>query len=685
MTDTIASAATLNKFEKIKAEKDGLAVKAELEHFARIGWEAMDEGDRDYRLKWLGVFFRPVTPGKFMLRMRIPNGILTSGQFRVLGEIVQRYGDDGNADITTRQNIQLRGIRIEDLPEIFRKFEQSGLTSIQSGMDNVRNITGSPVAGIDADELIDTRGLVRKVQDMLTNNGKGNPTFTNLPRKFNIAIAGCRDNSVHAEINDIAFVPAYKDGALGFNVLVGGFFSGKRCEAAIPLDAWVDPRDVVSLCEAILIVYRNHGLRSNRQKARLMWLIDEWGIEKFRAEVEKQLGYTLETAALKDEILWDKRDHIGIHAQKQPGLNYIGLHVPVGRLFAQDMFDLARIAEVYGSGEVRLTVEQNVIIPNVPDSRISALLREPLVDRFSIEPQNLSRSLVSCTGAQFCNFALIETKNRAVELIGELEQELYCPRPVRIHWTGCPNSCGQPQVADIGLMGTKVRKDGRTVEGVDLYMGGKVGKHAELGTCVRKSIPCDDLKPILRDILIEQFGARPWSELPESAKPTQKLVVTLERPQVAESTNGHSTPVAHSNGNTSAATISNETVSSEFDELPTSLQFLLKAQAAQSPAAIATPTIETPTIAAPATVKFAQSNQEVSCTQDDLLLDVAEQAGVAVDSSCRSGSCGACKRKLISGEVRYEGEPDALDDHDRANGYILTCIARPVGQVNLDA
>ncbi|MBE9009160.1 ferredoxin--nitrite reductase [Pseudanabaenaceae cyanobacterium LEGE 13415] len=650
MTDTLTSAPTLNKFEKLKAEKDGLAVKAELEQFARLGWEAMDETDRDHRLKWLGVFFRPVTPGKFMMRMRIPNGILTSGQTRMLGEVLQRYGDDGNADITTRQNIQLRGIRIEDLPEIFRKFDQAGLTSIQSGMDNVRNITGSPVAGIDADELIDTRGLVRKVQDMVTNNGRGNPSFSNLPRKFNIAIAGCRDNSVHAEINDIAFVPAYRNGTLGFNVLVGGFFSAKRCDAAIPLNAWVDPRDVVAVCEAILTVYRDLGLRANRQKARLMWLIDELGLDQFREAVEKQLGYAFTPAAPKDEILWDKRDHIGIHAQKQPGLNYVGLHVPVGRMFAQDFFDLARLAEVYGSGEVRFTVEQNVIIPNVPDSRVAALLREPLVKRFSIEPQSLSRALVSCTGAQFCNFALIETKNRAVALIQELEQELYCPKPVRIHWTGCPNSCGQPQVADIGLMGTKVRKDGRTVEGVDLFMGGKVGKHAELGTCVRKSIPCEDLKPILSEILIEQFGARPWSELPESMRPAQTALITLERPQV-EAPNGKST------------------TAQEFE-------YVLSSQ----------PVVKTETVVAtPAVVSFAQSGKEVTCTEKDVILDVADQAEVSIDSSCRSGTCGSCKCTLLEGEVRYDGEPDALDDVDRASGKILTCIARPVGRIVIDA
>jgi ferredoxin-nitrite reductase len=501
---------TLNKFEKLKAEKDGLAIKDELDHFAQIGWEAMDKTDLEYRLKWVGVFYRPVTPGKFMMRLRVPNGIISSEQMRVLGEIVQRYGDDGNADITTRQNLQLRGIRIEDIPDIFQRLKSVGMTSVQSGMDNVRNITGSPMAGLDADELIDTRELVQKVQDMITNYGQGNYQFSNLPRKFNIAIEGGRDNSVHAEINDIAFVPAYKEGELGFNVVVGGFFSAKRCEAAIPMNVWVRPnQEVVDLCRGILEVYRDNGLRANRQKSRLMWLIDEWGIEEFRTRVANHLGYALATAAEKDAIDWEKRDHLGVFPQKQEGLSYVGLCIPVGRLFADDMFDLARIAEVYGSGELRLTVEQNVIIPNIAAENMATLLTEPLLAKFTPNPTPLQRALVSCTGAQFCNFALIETKNKAVDLISQLDAELNIPRGVRMHWTGCPNSCGQPQVADIGLMGTKARKDGKTVEGVDLYMGGKVGKDAHLGSCVQKGIPCEDLKSVLTSILIEQFGATP--------------------------------------------------------------------------------------------------------------------------------------------------------------------------------
>lgn len=499
-----------NKFEAIKTAKDGLAVQAELADFAKMGWENIPVEDRDYRLKWLGIFFRPVTPGEFMLRLRVPHGVLTSQQLTVLGDIIERYGDRGNGDITTRQNIQVRGIKIEDIPDIFERFTDCGLTSVQSGMDNVRNITGSPVSGIDKNELIDTRNLVQAVQDMITGQGHGNPEFTNLPRKFNIAIEGGRDNSVHAEINDVAFVPAYREGELGFNVVVGGFFSSRRCEAAIPLNAWVPPdQSVVALCRAILEVFRDHGPRANRQKSRLMWLIDEWGIDQFRGAVVEKLSFPLLTAAPEDAMDWQKRDFLGVHPQKQAGLNFVGLHIPVGRLYAADFHELARLADTYGQGEVRLTVEQNAILPHVPDDRLGDLLAEPLLSRFSLDPNPLQRAVVSCTGAQFCNFALIETKNRAIAVAARLAEQLEMPKPVRIHWTGCPNSCGQPQVADIGLMGTKVRRDGQTVDGVDIYLGGKVGPEAQLGECVHKSIPCDELEPLLTQILVDQFGARP--------------------------------------------------------------------------------------------------------------------------------------------------------------------------------
>jgi ferredoxin-nitrite reductase len=426
-------------------------------------------------------------------------------------------------------------------------------------MDNVRNITGSPVAGIDADELYDTRELARQVQAMITNDGEGNPAFTNLPRKFNIAIGGCRDNSIHAEINDIAFIPAFQEvpasitssteqnskpdwkqspagfgqvreqnqgdrqetqaaepgskpetaTQFGFNVLVGGFFSSKRIAEAVPLNVWVPPGDVVALCEAILIVYREHGPRENRQKTRLMYLIDEWGIERFRSEVENQLGRTLIAAAPKDEIAWEKRDRIGVHKQQQEGLNYVGLQIPVGRVYAPDMYEFARLADEYGNGEIRLTVEQNLIVSHIPDAKLDAFLHEPALQTFSANPTNLRRSLVSCTGNQFCPVAIIETKNRALELIEQLEADFCVPQPVRIHWSGCPNSCGQPQVADIGFAGCKARKNGKVVDGVDIYMGGKVGKDAHLGECIMEKVPCEDLREVVGKLLVENFGALP--------------------------------------------------------------------------------------------------------------------------------------------------------------------------------
>lgn len=515
MTTETNTKIKLNKVEKVKAAKDGLDVKNELEHFAQIGWEALDKEDLEIRLKWLGIFYRPVTPGQFMLRMRLPNGVVTSEQMKVLAAGIERYGADGTADITTRQNIQLRGIRLEDIPELFSRFKEVGLTSIQSGMDNVRNLTGSPVAGIDPDELIDTRLMNQKVQDMITNHGEGNYTFTNLPRKFNIAIEGAKDNSIHAELNDLAFVPAYRDGILGFNVLVGGYLSAQRCAESISLGVWIPAIDeaVVELSRAILTVYTQQGgeagLRTTRPKARLMWLIETWGLEKFRAEIERELGKSLAPAAENDEISEAKKDHLGVHPQKQSGYSYVGLHVPMGRLDAESMYELARLAEVYGNGEIRLTVEQNAIIPYIANENIVTFLSEPLLEKFAIDPSTLTRSVISCTGARYCNFAIIETKQRALQLAQELDQELDIPQRVRLHWTGCPNSCGQAQAGDIGLMGTKVRKDGKAVEGAKIFSGGKVGQGAELGTVINQGVAIEDLKSTLRNLLIDEFQAQP--------------------------------------------------------------------------------------------------------------------------------------------------------------------------------
>ena len=630
MTTEANTKIKLNKVEKVKAAKDGLDVKDELQHFANIGWESVDKTDLETRLKWLGIFYRPVTPGQFMLRMRVPNGVLSSEQMRVLASAIERYGDDGTADITTRQNIQLRGIRLEDVPNIFSKFKEVGLTSVQSGMDNVRNLTGSPVAGIDPDETIDTRVMNQKVQDMITNNGEGNYAFSNLPRKFNIAIEGGRDNSIHAELNDLAFIPAYKDGVLGFNVLVGGYLSAQRCAESIPFGVWIPAEDeeVVELSRAVLTVYTENGgkegLRASRPKARMMWLIETWGVEKFREEIEKELGKKLADAAPEDEITQDKKDHLGVHPQKQSGYSYVGLHVPMGRLAAEPMYELARLAEVYGNGEIRLTVEQNAIIPHIADENIETFLSEPLLEQFTIAPSTLTRSVISCTGARYCNFALIETKQRALKLAQELDEELNIPNRVRLHWTGCPNSCGQPQAGDIGLMGTKVRQDGKAVEGVKIFTGGKVGKDAELGTLIDKGVATDDIKATLRNLLIEKFDAK------------LKDGVVIEQPQTVE-----------------------EAPKVESEE----------ESATQSSTAVK--------------MFFANSWKEVACSEQEYILDAAEKAEIEIDNSCRAGTCGTCTAKVLKGEVTYEEDYDALGDLQA--GEILTCCAKPVSSMVIDA
>lgn len=509
------------KFEKLKIEKDGSAMWTEIHELASLlkagdtKWEDLNVDDMDMRLKWAGLFHRRKrTPGRYMMRLKVPNGVLSSTQLRFLADCISPYGEDGCADITTRMNIQLRGIVTEDAAAICDGLYDIGLTSFQAGMDSVRNMVGSPIAGIDPHEMVDTRDLCTELNDMITNFRKGNPEFTNLPRKFNICVSGSRDDFAHTHINDIGLVPmAAADGEIGFNVVVGGMFSIKRDAEAVPMDAWLTQAQVTPFCKALLEVFRDQGDRKVRQKTRLMYMIDQWGADGLRDRVVNQMGGEALAPAVipgpEYDTPWPRRDIHGVNAQKQEGLSWVGLNVPAGRLFADDFATMADVADRYSSGEMRVTVEQNVIFPNVPNDQVDALLAEPLVAKYPATPGKLAAGLVSCTGAQFCGIALIETKNRAMELVKVLESQLDIPKMVRMHWTGCPNSCAQVQVADIGLMGCPAKKDGKAVEGVKIFLGGSIGEGAELGEEVAKGIPADfeDLVPALSKILVERFGA----------------------------------------------------------------------------------------------------------------------------------------------------------------------------------
>lgn len=536
---TLERAKVGNMFEKVKIKKDGTAAWDDVQEFAaaiRAGqtkWEDIASDDLDIRVKYAGMFHRKkATPGRFMMRLRVPNGIVTADQMRYFASVVRPYSakDGGVVDITTRANIQLRGMPLEDCADVVNGLQARGLTSLMSGLDNLRNMVGSPIAGIDPLEVYDTRRLCKQIDDWYSGNGQGNPEWCNMPRKFNICISGGRDDFAHTHINDIGLQPIVHpaSGRMGFNVVLGGYFSIKRSAESIPANIWVPEEDAFNLCKAILRLFRDEGARGDRQKSRLMWLIEEWGLDKFKAAVLSEMktynplfldGQSSFEPAVEHTDVWTHghRDVVGVHSQKQTGKSWVGIHIPVGRLSADECDSLAALADKYSHGELRLTVEQNVLLPNVDNSQVAALLAEPALTqtRLSTQPGNIIGHVVSCTGAQFCSLALVETKLKIDAMTRQLDAMVACPQPVRIHMTGCPNSCGQAQVADIGLMGAPAKKadaegNMKAVSGVNIFVGGRIGEdgHLEQEPHI-KGIPFteEDLVPVLTKLLVERHGA----------------------------------------------------------------------------------------------------------------------------------------------------------------------------------
>jgi ferredoxin-nitrite reductase len=472
--------------EAIKRAKDGLDVLEDIYRYAREGFAAIPDDDFE-RMKWYGLFRRKQTPGFFMMRLRMPNGILSAPQMAGIGRIANEYGR-GAADITTRQNIQLRWIQIENVPAIFARLDELGIRHLQPGMDNIRNVTGCPAAGLDPSEVIDASGLALAIQESII----GRKDFSNLPRKFNISISGCRHDCALSQTHDLGLTPATRDGVIGFNVRVGGAMGGRSTHLSWDLDVFAEPEEVVPMCQAVLSTFRDEGSRENRLQARLKWLVESWGVERFRGEVERRMGTALRRAGC-DEV-WDYGgDHLGVHPQKRSGVSYVGLAVPVGRTTGDDLIEMARLAETYGSGELRLTNDQNVLIIDVPGSSLAALLAEPLVQRYTPHPDAFQRRLVSCTGKDFCHFSLIDTKGRAVEVAERLQALLPEALPLRMHWSGCPHACGLHHIADIGFQAARVRVDGEIVDAADVFVGGKLGKEAKLATKVMEGVPLTEL------------------------------------------------------------------------------------------------------------------------------------------------------------------------------------------------
>jgi ferredoxin-nitrite reductase len=426
--------------------------------------------------------------------------MLTADQLSGIGQIANRFGR-GSIDLTTRQNIQLRWIRIEDVPEIFAKLSAIGIRHLQPGMDNIRNVTGCPAAGIDPDEVIDASALALAIQDSII----GRKDYRNLPRKFNISISGCRHDCALSQTHDLGLTPATSDGAIGFNVRVGGAMGGRSTHLSWDLDVFVEPEEVVPLCGAVLSTFRDEGPRENRLQARLKWLVESWGVERFRCEVERRLGTELRRAG-RDEV-WDYGgDHLGVHPQKRSGVSYVGLSVPVGRTTGDDLIEMARLAETYGSGGVRLTNDQNLLIVNVPGVLLPGLLAEPLTGRYTPHPDAFQRRLVSCTGKDFCHYSLIDTKGRAIEVAEQLQALLPDALPLRMHWSGCPHACGLHHIADIGFQAARVRVGGEIVDAADVFVGGKLGKEARLATKIMDAVPLTELADRLRPLVASLRG-----------------------------------------------------------------------------------------------------------------------------------------------------------------------------------
>lgn len=491
--------------ESYKAELSFAKIDELIAHYQETGWENVAQHDVQ-ALKYAGVFVRPKTPGFFMVRVRVPGGILKAGgfsaaQMRALAEITREFGRDV-LDLTTRQQVQLRWIRADAVPAVLARLKQAGLTTLQTGFDNVRNITTCPAAGLDAAEVLDTRPLVEELNAAII----GNWSAANLPRKFNVTVLGCRCDCTHGEINDIALMPAEKDGAAGFNVWVGGALGAWGTARAVPLDLFVRPDEAKEACLAIIAVYREKGDREKRGRSRLKFLLEAMGIEAFRSAVATRLPFAARPAGVEQTEAGCHHDHIGVHPQKTDDLVYVGLNIPAGRLTLEQADALARLAEEYGNGELRLTPAQNILLPNVPRAKLDALLAEPLLRTLSPTPSPFLRGLTACAGSTFCAFARIDTKARALELARYLDEALgqdalRAAGALDIHVSGCMNSCANPWVGPIGLIGKKIKRDNVMVEGADICIGGEPGMHGAFARLWRTDVPFAELGPLLAGLL----------------------------------------------------------------------------------------------------------------------------------------------------------------------------------------
>ena len=492
---------------KLTAEEEGKRKKHPLDRFDEISALATEgkfpKGTDVFLTKFHGLFYVAPAQNSFMCRLRIPGGILHSWQMRGLADLADEHAG-GYADITTRANLQLREIPAGSPPEIITRLADLGLTARGSGADNVRNVTGSPTAGIDRQELIDTRPHARAIHHFILNHRE----LYGLPRKFNIAFDGGGKIAVLEDTNDIAFTAVQVSDGFGvapgvyYRLGLGGITGHK--DFARFTGVIVQPDDTTKVSNAILRVFIAHGIRTDRTKARLKYLLDDWGFPKFLEAVEAELGGALtrvDDAAILPRPAQVRHGHIGVHAQKQPGLNYIGVAVPFARLGSDRMRGLASIAERFGSGMLRLTVWQNLLISDVPDAKLPEALAAIGALGLETQASHLRGGLIACTGNAGCKFAAANTKSHAADIADWLEARIAIDQPINIHLTGCHHSCAQHYIADIGLLAAKVEVGEDLVEGYDLHVGGGAGAEQRIGRLIREKVTVAGLKPMLLALL----------------------------------------------------------------------------------------------------------------------------------------------------------------------------------------
>jgi ferredoxin-nitrite reductase len=495
----VAAGQKLAAEEEAKRSKNPFDMWDEMQANARAG--RFPKGTDVFLHKFHGLFYVAPNQNSFMCRLRMPGGILSAHQFRGLAAIADTYGG-GYADVTTRANLQIREISSTNAPPVLTSIQELGLTSRGAGADNIRNVTGSPTAGIDPQELIDTRPLCRALHHHILNHRE----LYGLPRKFNIAFDGGGQVGVLEDTNDIGFTAVRVEE--GQSVPAGVYFrmalGGITGHGSFAADTGIvlSPEECVAAAAAVVRVFIENGDRTDRKKARLKYVLERWGLEKYLAETRKHLPFELRRLpmeACRPRAPRLKDGHIGVHPQRQGDLSYIGVVAPVGRLRSEQMRALADVAERFGSGVLRLTVWQNLLISDIPDSALAPAQEEIGRAGLRWDTGGIGGSVVACTGNSGCKFSASDTKAHALAIVRQLEGRVALDRPVNIHLTGCPNSCAQHAIADIGLLGIKIGED--AVEGYHVSVGGAAGDTQVLARELYRDVTAEELPALIEYML----------------------------------------------------------------------------------------------------------------------------------------------------------------------------------------